>query len=144
MAEFAVTLCYDGPTGRRFETDAHVYADLTLENADPATAVFGQSYFEDEEPVDDPPPYDFPEFSPSDRFAADFPSRTQGSLGFDVEASDLAENGGCLAPRIVRFELGDAPDDYRVEVEWRTSLSLDYHRKAPDEDTLSVEIERIQ
>lgn len=143
VAEFSVRLCYRGPTGDRFETTARVYADLNVENGDTKTVTFGQSYLEGEDPVEEPPPSDVNEESPTDRDAPDTDWQTRGFLGFDIDAFELADTGGCLEPRTVRFELGEVSDDVTVEVEWRTSLSVEFHRKAPDQDDLSVEIQRL-
>ena len=142
VVEYSVRLCYDGPTGRQVETAARVGASLTIEGGDATTTIFGQSHREDDNPVLDPPRLEDWESAPTDRLDLD-EGQSEGFLSFEIDAVELARTGGCLEPRIVRFEIAEGPDELAVDVEWDATLSVEYNRKAPDDDDLSIEIQRI-
>ena len=142
VAQYSVRLCYDGPTGNAVDTTARVSASLTIEGADATTMLFGQSHLQGEAPDEDPPSLEDWKHAPTDRLDLE-EGETSGILSFDIDAAELASTGGCLEPRVVRFEIAEGPDELAVDVEWDVTLSVESTRKEPDDDDLSIEIERI-
>ena len=99
-------------------------------------------HLQGEAPDEDPPRLEDWERAPTDRLDLG-EGETSGILSFDIDATDLASTGGCLEPRVVRFEIAEGPDELAVDVEWDVTLSVESTRKAPEDDDLSIEIEHI-
>lgn len=139
VAEYSVRLCMDTPDIDYVETWAQLHADARrVEGADAVTVTAVLDGSESDEP--------------RGRAELTGPELVEDALdvGLSAEGSWEDQSGRrCSEPEVVRFELEDAPDDARVELDWVVVFGAEYDDMFRGGDVihqedLTIEIEALQ